>query len=93
MLCLHYISANSHTCGFDAITFVGSMKNLEVTLTVCYNLGLAWFSFLKNVGCTTFTRGVYKMGVAQILACTSFDKFYAENPSSISALVFILNQM
>ena len=37
---LHHISANSHTFGYDAIMFVGSMSSLEVTLTVCHNLGL-----------------------------------------------------
>ena len=37
---LHLISANSHTCGSDAIMFVGSMNGLELTLTVCHNLGL-----------------------------------------------------
>ena len=46
---LHHISANSHTCGSDAITFVGPMSSLEVTLTVCLNLGLLRFS-LEKIG-------------------------------------------
>ena len=36
---LHHISATSHTCGFDAIIFVGFVDSLEVILTVCYNFG------------------------------------------------------
>ena len=42
------ISANSHTCGSDAITFVGSMSSLKVTLTVCYNFGFLGFSLSKR---------------------------------------------
>ena len=46
---LHHLSANSHTCGSDGITFVGSMNSLEVTLTVCHNLG--WLGFcLPKIG-------------------------------------------
>ena len=51
---LHHISANSHTCGSDAITFVGSMSSLEVALTVCYDLGFHRFSLPKIGGCTKF---------------------------------------
>ena len=47
---LHHISANRHTCGSDAITFVGSMSSLEVTLTVCHNLGLLGFCLPKIGG-------------------------------------------
>ena len=47
---LHHISANRHTRGSDAITFVGSMDSLEVTLTVCHNLGLLGFCLLKIGG-------------------------------------------
>ena len=47
---LHHISANSHTCGSDAITFVGSMDSLEVTLTVCHILGLLGFCLPKIGG-------------------------------------------
>ena len=36
----HHINGNSHTCGSDAITFVVSMSSLEITITVCHNLGL-----------------------------------------------------
>ena len=50
MLILHHLSANSHTCGSDAITFVGSMSSLEVTLTMCNNLGLLRFSLPKIGG-------------------------------------------
>ena len=53
---LHHISANSHTCGSDAITFVESMSSLEVTLTVCHNVGLLRFS-LPKIG------GLYKISV------------------------------
>ena len=52
---LHQINANSHTCEADAITFVGCMSSLEVTLTVCHNLGLFGFSLPKIGGdCTDF---------------------------------------
>ena len=47
---LHHISANSHTCGSGAITFVGSMSTLEVTLSVCHNLGLLTVLLSKNWG-------------------------------------------
>ena len=47
---LHYRSAISHTCGSDAITFVRSMSKLEVTLTMCHNLGLFRLSFPKIGG-------------------------------------------
>ena len=47
---LHQISANSHTCGSDAITFVGSMSSLEVTLTVCHSLGVLGFCLPKIGG-------------------------------------------
>ena len=46
---LHYISANSHTCGSDAIAFVGSISSLEVTLTMCHNLRLLG-SCLPKIG-------------------------------------------
>ena len=47
---LHHISANSHNCGSDAITCVGSMDSLEVTLTVCHILGLLGFCLPKIGG-------------------------------------------
>ena len=50
MQILHHISANSHTLGSDAIKFVGSMDSLEVTLTVCHNLGLLGFGLPKIGG-------------------------------------------
>ena len=50
MRILHHISANRHNCGSDAITFVGSMSMLEVTLTVCHNLGLLGFCLPKIGG-------------------------------------------
>ena len=54
---LHHISANGQTCGSNAITFVGSMFSLEVTLTVSINLtGLLRFTLQKLVG-------VYKISV------------------------------
>ena len=54
---LHHISTNSHTFGSDAITFVGSMSSLEVTLTVCHKLGLLRISFQNPGG------AVYKISV------------------------------
>ena len=67
---LHHISANSHTCGPDAITFAGSMSSLEVTLTVCHNLGLLSFS-LPKIGV------MYKISVKIICnkKIFSFDHF------------------
>ena len=47
---LHHISANSHTYGSDAITFVGSMSSLEVTLTMCHDLGFLRFWLPKIEG-------------------------------------------
>ena len=44
MTILHHITANSQTCGSDAITFVGSISSLEVTLTVCYCFVLLRYS-------------------------------------------------
>ena len=52
---LHHISDNSHTCGSDALTFVGSMGSLEVTLTVCHNLGLLGFCLPKMGGLDKFS--------------------------------------
>ena len=64
---LHHISANSHTCGSDAIAFVESMSSLEVTLTVCHNLGLLGFRLPKIGGCTDFR--------SQLVKFFSFDHF------------------
>ena len=55
MSILHHISAYSHTCGFDAITFIGSTSSLEVTLTLCYDLSSSGFPFQKSGG------GLYKI--------------------------------
>ena len=52
---LHHISANSHTCRYDAIMFVGSMDSLGVTLTVCLNLGLLRSSLPKIGGGEIFS--------------------------------------
>ena len=41
------MSANSDNYGSDAIKFNESRNCLEVTLTVCYNLGCLSFSFPK----------------------------------------------
>ena len=70
---LHHISANSHTCGSDAITFVGSMSSLEVTLTVRHILGLLG-------GCLPKIGGLYRFSVPtckkfQFWPFLSFDKF------------------
>ena len=65
---LHHISANSHTCGSDAVTFVGSMSSLEVTLTVCHYLGLLRFCLPKIGGCTHFR--------SQLVKIFSFDHFW-----------------
>ena len=51
------ISANSHTCGSDAITVVGSMSSLEVNLTVCHKHGFLGFCLPKIGG------GVYRFSV------------------------------
>ena len=65
---LHHLSANSHTCGSDAIAFVGPMSSLEVTLTVCRNLGLLEFCLPKIGGCTYFR--------SQLVKIFSFDHFW-----------------
>ena len=64
---LHHISANSHTCGSDAITFVGSMSCLEVTLTVCHNIGLLRLCLPKIEGCTKFRSKLVPSSVLAIL--------------------------
>ena len=64
---LHHLSANSHTCGSDAITFVGSLSSLEVALTVGHNLGLLGFCLPKIGGCTDFR--------SQLVKFFSFDHF------------------
>ena len=46
---LHYISANSDTCGATARTFVEPMNSLEVTLNRRYNLRFLRFS-LPQIG-------------------------------------------
>ena len=66
---LHHISANSHTCGSDAITLIEYMSSLEITLTVCQNLGLLRFSFPKIEGCCTKIR-------SQLVKNFSFDHFW-----------------
>ena len=50
MTILHHLSANNHTCGSDATTFVESMGSLKVTLAVCHNLGLLGFCLPKMGG-------------------------------------------
>ena len=72
---LHHIRANGHTCGSDAITFVESMSSIEVTLTMCHNLGLLRFCLPKLGG------GGYKISVP---TCKSFQF----RPFLIAALIF-----
>ena len=59
---LHHISAISHTCGSEAITFFGSMGNLEITLTVCHNLGLLRFSLSKIGMIYEFSVPTFQLG-------------------------------
>ena len=54
MRILHHLSANSHTCGSDAITFVGFMSTLEVNLNVCHKHGLLGFRLPKLGGLQIF---------------------------------------
>ena len=58
---LYHISANSHTCGSDAIAFVGFMSSLEVTLTVCHNLGLLEFCLPKIRGVDKFLVPIFSV--------------------------------
>ena len=58
---LHHISANSHNCGSDAITFVGSMSSSEVTLTVCHYFWILRFSLPKIGG-----GGLYKISIPNL---------------------------
>ena len=75
MSVLHHISTYSHTCGSDAITFIGSTSSLEVTRTLCYDLGLLGFSIPKigGGGCTKFRSQLVKN---LFWPYWSFDKFY-----------------
>ena len=70
---LHHISANSHTCWSDAITFVGSVDNVEMTLPMCYNLGLIRFSLLEIGGLYKFSVPICK--IFQFRPILSSDKF------------------
>ena len=65
---MHHISANSHTCGYDEIVFVESMSSLEVTLTLCLNLGFLSFFLPKIGGCTKIR--------SQLVKNFSFDNFW-----------------
>ena len=51
---LHRLSANSHTCRYDAVMLVGFMSSLGVTLTLCYNLVLLGFCLTKRGGVQIF---------------------------------------
>ena len=64
---LHHIRAISHTRGTDARTFVGSIKSLVVTQTVCYNLEFLRFSLPKMGGRRSFWSKLVKF--------LSFDHF------------------
>ena len=81
---LHHIRANSHTCGSDSITFVGSMSSLEVTLTVCHNLGLLGFCLLKIGGVYKFSVPTFKkfsvltiFDFRQISSFFSFKRYFS----------------
>ena len=64
----HYLSANSHTCGSDAISFVRSMSSLEVTLIERQTLGLLGFCLQKiGGGCTHFRSQLVKIFILTIL--------------------------
>ena len=69
---LHHVSANSHTCRYDAIIFVGSMDGLVITLTECENLGLLRVSLPKIVGVDKFSVPICK--IFQFWPFLSFDK-------------------
>ena len=66
---LHHISANSHTCWSDAITFVGSMSSSEVTLTVCLNLRLLGFRLPKMGWCTDFRSQLVEIFSSNVISC------------------------
>ena len=71
---LYHISANSHTCGSDAITFVGSLSSSEVTLIICHILGLLGFWLPKIGGGGGFVK---------ICKNLSFDKFQVFSVSKV----------
>ena len=66
---LHHISANSHTCGLDARTFVGSKSSLEVTPTVCHNLGFLRFSLPKIGGWANLTNSKFFFSFSKVISC------------------------
>ena len=70
---LNHISDNSHTRGSDALTFVGSVSSLEVTLTECHNLVCSGFPFQKSGGVQQFPVPTFKD--FQFRPRLSFDKF------------------
>ena len=63
-LILHQLSAKSHTCASGSLE---SLENLEVTLNLCYNLGLLRFSLLK-IGWRTIFQ-------SQLVASLRFEHF------------------
>ena len=73
MQILNHISDNSHTCGSNALTFVGSMSSLEVTLTECLNIGCSGFPFQKSGGVQEISVPTFKD--FQFWLCLSFEKF------------------
>ena len=54
-----HIIVNRQPFGFDAITFVESMIILEVTLTVCYNLGFLRFFFQQLWSVQNFGEKIF----------------------------------
>ena len=72
-----HIMANCHTCGSDAITFVGSISSFEVTLSVCHNLGLLRFSLPKIGGgeCTKFRSQFSVLIIFEFSPILSFFSF------------------
>ena len=78
---LHHISANSHTCGSDAITFVGSISSSEVTIAVCYNLWLLGFCLPKIGEVNRFSVSTCKN--FQFWPFLSFDKFQVFSVSNV----------
>ena len=59
----------NHTCGSDARASVVAMKNVDVTLTVCYDLVFLRFCLPKIRG-----GGLYKIS-SQLVKTLSFDHF------------------
>ena len=88
MTILHPISANCLTYGSYAITFVRYIFNLNVTLTVCDNLGLVRFFFQKS-GVYKFRSQPEKFSVLTIFEFRQILSFFSASKVTCCLMAFV----